>query len=544
MTVQRSQASQDADIIVVGGGHNGLICAAYLAKAGFDTLVVESRSSVGGCASTVSDLGARFNICHCEHTLVRAMPVIEELDLASHGLEYLEADAGTINVFHDGSQPWVHFHEIERTIDSLAATYPGEVAGYRRYVADALPVAQLAITMARTVPSSPRLLTSAAGIKGAGAKRLLEWSRRSASSVFGDYFDAWQTWMPAVGNGPTVWGLSPDTPGTGLAAAIYASRHLVKTGRPRGGSGALTDSIRSRFEAAGGRVMCDATVESLVVDDGAVSGLRLGDGTALTSRTVVAACDPQRVFVDWVQDPPAAAKKLVERWRARPVDDGYESKIDAVLNELPRPLFMDRLEGHLPGLDVWSPTTVVSPSPDSLAQAHKLRLAGAVSADPTMLINTPTMLDETMKDPEGRHVLSLEVLFTPYSLPGGWPASKEPERWLGLWASMMEPGAEEAVHAWRAMTPDIYERDFSMHRGHTPAFAGSPLAALVGRQPELTRYRTPIGGLYLSGAATYPGAGIFGASGRNAAAVIERDIRGPVNRRLVPARRRLQAMVG
>ena len=91
----------DADVIVVGGGHNGLICGAYAARAGLDTLILESRESVGGCASTVSDLGARFNICHCEHTLVRSVPIIDELDLAGFGLEYLEPDATTVFVYHD-----------------------------------------------------------------------------------------------------------------------------------------------------------------------------------------------------------------------------------------------------------------------------------------------------------------------------------------------------------------------------------------------------------------------------------------------------------
>ena len=88
----------DADVIVVGAGHNGLICASYLARAGFDTLVLESRPTVGGCSSTVSALGARFNICGCEHSVIRAMDVIDDLDLTAHGLHYLEADANSVNL--------------------------------------------------------------------------------------------------------------------------------------------------------------------------------------------------------------------------------------------------------------------------------------------------------------------------------------------------------------------------------------------------------------------------------------------------------------
>ena len=145
-------------MVVVGAGHNGLICAAYLARAGIDTLLLEARPAVGGCASTVSDLDARFNICNCDHTMVRAMPIADELDLASHGLRYLEPEISAVHQFHDGAEPWVFFHDVERHLDALAASYPGEVAGYRRYLADATPVAQLALAMARTPPSVARML--------------------------------------------------------------------------------------------------------------------------------------------------------------------------------------------------------------------------------------------------------------------------------------------------------------------------------------------------------------------------------------------------
>lgn len=522
--MSRSGNSRDADVIVVGAGHNGLIGAAYLARAGIDTLLLEARDEVGGCASTVSDLGARFNICNCDHTMIRAMPISDELDLEPHGLTYLEADASFINLFHDNAEPWAFFHEAERTVDGLAAAYPRQVDGYRRYLADALPVAELIIEMARTTPTTPRLAGRALGRRIRAAARLMAWSRRSVADVMADYFDDWHVTMPAISTGPTVWGVPPELPRTGLGAATFAIRHLVRTGRPRGGSGALTDSIRRSFEAGGGRVRCDARVRGLVVDDGRVAGVRLDDDSALRARAIVAACDPARVFVDWVGDPPPAAKRVARRWRQRPAGDGYESKIDAVLDALPRYTAADRLEERHAGFDTLGPTVVVSPSPEQLALAHSRRHEGLVADEPTLLVNVPSVLDPTLQPEPGRHVLSLEALYTPYALPGGWPQSKEPQRWLDVWSKLLEPGGLDGIGAWRVMTPDRYEAEFSMHRGHTPSYAGSPLAALFGRQRELTRYRTPIGGLYLSGAGTYPGAGIFGASGRNVAAVVRRDL--------------------
>jgi phytoene dehydrogenase-like protein len=136
-----------------------------------------------------------------------------------------------------------------------------------------------------------------------------------------------------------------------------------------------------------------------------------------------------------------------------------------------------------------------------------------------LFANVPSALDPTMRVGSD-HVLSLEVLFTPYALEGGWADSGEPERWLECFGGLVQPGFLDGVRRWRAMTPDRYEAEFHLPRGHAASFAGGPLAALQGRPPELTRYETPVGGLYLTGAATFPGAGVWGAPGRNAATVI------------------------
>jgi phytoene dehydrogenase-like protein len=515
----------DAEVIVVGAGHNGLICAAYLARAGIDTLLVEARADVGGCASTVTDLDARFNICNCDHSMVRGMPIIDELDLASYGLRYLEPDVTGVNRFHDGSQPWLFLHDVDAHLDALAQTHPRSVDGYRRYLDDALPVAEMMLEIARTKPTVSAMAATVARRRAAGAARLLRWSRMSQLDVLRSYFDDWHLIVPAVTSGPTVWGAPPTAPGTGTAGALYATRHLIKSGRPVGGSGALTDTIRASFEAAGGRTRCNSTVDRLVVDDGSIRGVRLTDGTELASDIVVAACDPQRVFVDWLDAVPSAAQRLVERWRDRPVEDGYESKLDVVLGSLPTWRGQAELSAIAGGADLLAPTTLVNPDLGQIAEANALRASGHVHPHPSLMVNVPTVLDPDMQPDENQHVLSLEVLFTPYDLAGGWPDSSEPQRWLDVLEGCMEPGTLK-IERWRAMTPDRYEAEFQMHRGHTPSYSGPPLAAFVGRSRETTRYRTPIDGLYLSGAGTFPGAGVFGAAGRNAADAVEHDVRG------------------
>jgi phytoene dehydrogenase-like protein len=129
-----------------------------------------------------------------------------------------------------------------------------------------------------------------------------------------------------------------------------------------------------------------------------------------------------------------------------------------------------------------------------------------------------------MRPPGGGDVLSVEALYTPWALAGGWEASAEPERWLELVAGLVEPGFLQSVGPRRAVTPVEWEREFRMERGYALGYSATPLSTLLGRDPELTRYETPIRGLFLTGAATFPGASIWGASGRNAAGIVARRL--------------------
>jgi phytoene dehydrogenase-like protein len=164
----------------------------------------------------------------------------------------------------------------------------------------------------------------------------------------------------------------------------------------------------------------------------------------------------------------------------------------------------------------------VAPSLADIDHGFHEMLAGRVLERPALLVNTPTVLDPTMAPVgrQGHHVLSLEVLYTPYRMEGGWPASSEPQRWLELFATLCEPGLLDSVVAVRAMTPDVYEREFHLPAGHATSFAGGPLAVFRNKNPELTGYETAVTGLFLTGAATFPGAGVWGASGRNCAGVV------------------------
>ena len=508
-------STADYDAVVVGAGHNGLICAAYLARAGLRTAVLEARPTPGGCASTVDALGARINICNCDHLLVRSLPLEEELDLPAHGLRYLDVNPSQSNLFWDDHPPWYLWRDVEQTIDGLRRSYPSEVDGYRRFVRAARPVAELIIELAQTTLSR-RSLTNLLSNRAVAAAKLFRWSRLSASGLLRNFFNHEAMVLPALATGPIVWGLDGSTPGTGLGALGYVLRHLVGVARPAGGSGALIDAVERSFRGSGGELRCDTRVDAIVVGTGGtLKGVRVvGDsgGVMIEARRVVVACDPRVVRLEGSGVP----HNFAGTWAA-PAPDGYESKIDAVVSD--PPVYRRTPEGEDASQSL-TPTTMILPSLSSLSRNLADSAKGRVGDDPVFFANVPSALDASMRPPGGGHVFSLEVLYTPFALTGGWEHSDEPDRWLRRFGEHVQPGFAEGIVRWRTMTPPDYEEQFYLPRGYAASFTGSPLSALLGKPRHLTRYRTPIKGLFLTGGVTYPGAGVWGASGRNTAGVL------------------------
>jgi beta-carotene ketolase (CrtO type) len=498
----------DADAIVIGAGHNGLIAAAYLAKAGMRPLVLEARSIVGGTAASEQFAGGTVNVCNCDHITLRTTPVIDDLDLTSFRLRYIEIEPTQVATAWSGGPPWQHWHDVERTLDELAATHPGEVDGYRRYVRAARPAAEMIVAAATEPPTAAGLTRVAVRRRMAGATTVLRWSRRSAASVLRSFFSHDAVLGAGLVGGPMVWGVSPEQPGTGLGALSYAMRHVAGVGRPAGGSGALTEALRAAVVHHGGELRLDSTVDAVLCDGARVTGVALRDGTEITAPIVISACDPQRTFVQWLRHSPAGATSMIERWRRATHAEGYESKVDAIVDREPRL----RDSGHR-----LSSSFTIAPTIADMDRAAGMLPSGGILERPALLINVPSIADPSVAPP-GRHVFSLEVLLTPYR--HAWEGSAEPRRWLELVADWCEPGFLDSIVAWRAVTPDVYERDFHLPAGHAASFGGGPLAALRHRNPELTSYETAVPGLYLTGAATFPGSGIWGASGRNCATVV------------------------
>ena len=508
-----STPSSDFDAIVIGAGHNGLVTAAYLARGGLSTLLVEARADVGGTAASEEFAGATVNICNCDHLTFRTTPVIEELGLRELGLEYIDVEPAQHNFSWASAtegKGWSHHHDIEATLEDIGRHFPSQVDGYRRYVAAAAPAVRMIFDAAAEPPTVAGLTRLALRRRLSGAKTLMTWSRRSAADVLRSFFDEEAIMGPAALTGPMVWGISPEMPGSGLGALTHAMRNVARVGRPVGGSGQVPATLLAAFEAAGGVMRTKSPVDTIRCSGERVSGIALADGTEISAPIVVSACNPHDTFLRWLKHPPASASDLVRRWRDARHDEGYESKIDAVLSAPPVLRGFDRQLG---------PTSAIAPSLADIDRGAAIMAQGRILDRPGLLVNVPSLLDPTIA-PEGRHVLSLEALFTPFGFVDGWVESTEPRRWLEMFAELCEPGFLESIIEWRAMTPDVYERDFHLPAGHATSFAGGPLAAFRNDNPELTRYETAVDGLYLTGAATFPGAGVWGASGRNCATVI------------------------
>ena len=518
--VKSSARTTDFDAIVIGAGHNGLLTAAYLARAGLSTLLIEARSEVGGTAATDYFGGARVNICNCDHLTVRTTPIMEELNLSAYGLDYINIEPPQLNGDWNSGVLWPLWHDVEQTIEGLAHTHPDSIEGYRRFARTAIPVARLIVEAASHPPTKGSLMADVIKRGGRGVSTMLKMSRMSAADVMRQFFENEAIIGPAMVEGPVVWGLSPETPGTGLGAIAFALRHIAHVGRPRGGSGMLTESIKQSFLQSGGLLRTGTRAVGIVCEGSSVRAVQTSDGATMTARIVVSACDPHRTFLQWLKNPPARADALISRWKNTPVSEGYESKIDAITTEAP---VYRGLESTALEKTAYGATAIISPSLAELHRGAQLMRDGRTMPRMAILANSPSVTDPTLA-PSGKHVLSLETIYTPYSFQDGWESRDEPERWLRQYGELVQPTFLDSIEEWRVMTPDKYESQFHLPSGHATSFAGGPLAAFLGKQPELTRYHTPIKGLYLTGAATFPGAGVWGASGRNTAHTILKEM--------------------
>jgi len=530
------------DAIVVGAGHNGLVAAAYLARAGLRTLVLERRDRVGGACVT-EEPWRGFRVSRAAYVAGLLRPaVVRELRLRDHGLRLLRRAPSSYTPLPD--RPGLLLGpDAAASCASIARFSAADAERFAAYEAFLGRIAAwLEPTLDRPPPDPARLragdLRTLAGL-ARGAWRLRGELPRALALLLGPARPELERWFESEPLRATLatdavigaWA-SPASPGTG-----YVLFHHVmgETGGERGvwayvegGMGRLSEAIAAAARAAGAEIRLEAPVARIAVEGGAARGVVLEDGSALEADLVVSGADPRVTFLGLVGDDHLPAE-LAREVRALDFRSG-SVKVNLALDALPR--FAGEDGGaagagerdDAPGPEHRGTLHVGATTLDALDAAFETARAGGVPEEPMVELTLPSALDATLAPP-GRHVASLFVQWVPCHLPDdAWPAVRDAIADRAVAAvDAVAPGFAASVLHREVLAPPDLERVFGLTGGNLFHGAMTPdRLALLRPAPGWARYATPVRGLWLSGAGTHPGGGVMGACGRNAAREILR----------------------
>ena len=511
------------DSIIVGGGHNGLVCAAYLARSGRSVLVLEAAAQVGGAAIT-REFAPGFKVSACAH-LLHLMPpaLMRELDLETLGLKLAAADLPSVALATDGS----HLPLGAAAAQALRARSPADAAAYADWLA---LLARLAVALHPVLGAPPpRLGTEAWGdrasllalgwrLRRLGRRDLRELLRIGGMCVHDVLEDRFQ--LPLLKGAlalDAVLGTNygPRSPGTVLALLYrVAAAHGAGSLQPLGGLGGVSEALARAAVAAGAEVRTGALVERILVSEDRAVGVRLASGEEIPAASVVSSADPKTTFLKLLgcEHLDAGFVRRVSLLRSR----GLTAKLHLALGELP----------DFPGLEsaALRGRLLVAPSSDYIERAYNHTKYNEFSEAPMLEVTVPTIADPSLA-PQGRHVMSVIVQYAPYALKGGW--AEQRQRFAALAIDTLAryaPGLRDCILGSELLTPEDIEREFRINGGH---WHHAELALdqffMVRPVPGATQYRAPLPGLFLCGAGCHPGGGVMGLAGRNAAHALIRE---------------------
>ena len=501
------------DVVVIGAGHNGLVAACYLAKAGFDVEVVERDVVVGGAVSTIEKWpGVRVDRGSTTHIMVRHSGIVEELDLAGCGLDYIDTDPWAVSVAPGAA---IAFHrDVDATCASIEATCGRtEAEAYSAFVARWTPRARAMLSALQRPPTPAAIgrsfwpLGRRTRVRGGElAREFLQPADHLLDSTFADerLKAALSWWAAQAGPAPHEIGTAPI-----LASALLM--HLRAPGRPRGGSGALSEALARRLASYGGSLRLGDAAAS-VTASGSGCLVRTAAGDEIAARAVVAACHVLTTLD--LLDPDGF---VGERRRLR-VGAGFGVALRLMTDRLPA------YETDLAGVHAGMQLAVRSRAQVRAAYADFVR--NEVPTDPPLLVMTPTATDTTLA-PAGRHVVTIWSQWHPRRPSGDtWDRirTRETDRLIKA-LDDFAPGFGSSIRETWLQTPEDLETDLDLRNGNVMHLEMS-LDTMFGLRPlpEWSRYRGPRRGVYLCGASTHPGGGVSGVSGRNVAATVARDL--------------------
>ncbi len=520
-------------IIIIGGGHNGLTTAFYLAKAGFKPVVLERRSSVGGAAIT-DEIAPGFKTSTLAHAIgpLRAS-VLRDMHLASRGVEIIKPDPRLVSLSPDG-HALTFSTDIGRTVDAIRPFSETDAAKYPEFCAVLERLGAFLAQILETTPPSLdgpaagelwELLKTGRRFRALGRTdgfRLLRWLPMAAADLVGEWFstDLLQAAIAARG----IFGVAqgPWSAGTGAVLLMNAAVDPAPGGSSvtiKGGLGALTHAMAEAARHAGAEIRTGVGVSRVLVRDGRAEGVVLDDGTEIAAAAVISNADPKRTFLELV-DPIELDPTFLRRVRNYRCP-GSVAKINLGLSALPT------FHGVANPSDLKG-RIQIGPGVDYLERAFDASKYGEISQEPYLDIMFPSLHDASLA-PAGAHVMSIYVQFAPYKLAAGrsWPdASNELADRVLRTLAQYAPEIDRLVVHRQVLTPEDLESTYGLTGGHI--FHGEPsLDQLFTMRPILgwAQYRTPIDRLYLCGAGTHPAGGVTAGSGHNAAREIVKDLK-------------------
>ncbi|MBX3185476.1 MAG: NAD(P)/FAD-dependent oxidoreductase [Labilithrix sp.] len=522
------------DAIVIGGGHNGLVNAAYLARAGRRVLVLESRHCVGGAAVTEEVFpGFKFSVYSYVVSLLRP-EIIRDLDLPGHGLHILPLES-TITPLPNGDYLGM-WGDADKTRRELVRHSPKDAEANIEFGRLMHHMAMAVRPILGMLPPDPTSLSPkelfAIARFGQHFRSLGEENFHALFKLMtmssSDFLDEWFELEPlkATKSASGIIGtfLGPKSPGTAYVLLHHYMGEIDGAfrawGFARGGTGAISEAIAGAARRFGAEIRTNAKVLQVIVKDGRAAGVALESGEEIAARVVVSGLDPNQTFCKLVdpREMPSDITDAIKRFKYR----GSSGKVNLALSELPRFTCMegkDARNAYLRG------AISISPSIDYLERAYDDAKYGNFSRKPYMDVIIPSMIDPGMAPP-GKHVMSCFVQYCPYHLNGGWNDAQREAFGDAVVDTLAAyaPNLKRAILHRQVITPvdiesaigltegNIFQGELALHQ----LFFLRPL-------PEWAKYRTPIRSYYQCGAGTHPGGGIMGASGRLAAMQILKD---------------------